>query len=248
MTTPVDLQAEGRRLVRQYGVVRRRVERVEAVGGESVALGAGGGPRNVVVEPGADDTVTAWLDTYPNLAATDVLAERIPAIVEQLASALAGLPPMPPGQLSEGQAALLREVFAPVHRAVLLVEQYLYAVQALRGLISTATGEEDASVLDAYAIVGAILKSPAYTNFDRILVKLTRLTKAGKERLAEYNAKPESVAKRAAYTKNKRATDPEYRGRENARRREKYAENRPFRDLLAAIDREYPEPGTEVPR
>lgn len=235
MTVLVNLTAEERRLVRQYGIVRRRVQ-PEIEVGEDVGL----------VDEGADDALTSWLDKYPNLTATDGFKENIPQLVEQLGLALAGLPPMPRGSLSGEQAAALKEVFEPVRRAELVVQQYLYAVAALRSVVATATDEEDMSPVDAYALVGEIMKSPAYTNFDRIKVKLTRQTAAGKKKIAEYNAKPESIGKRATWLKKKRQEDPKYKARENARRRAKYEEKTSFKamvtEMLASIDREHAEP------
>jgi hypothetical protein len=224
-----------RKLIVQYGRVRRRVEPL----GEEVSLGPEGGDRHT--GKSATEILDEWTSTYPTLAATGVHAERIPTLYAAVLETLEGLPPCPKGKLTEPEAAALREAVRPVKNMVSMFQQFVYGVAALRSVVS-AGGEVDSAPLDPYAIVGEMMTTASYRNFDRIATKLYRLTPEGKRQVAKYNAKATSIARRAAWLKEKRAADPEYLDHENARRRQRYAERKRYEkvaaEVLTALDAE----------
>jgi hypothetical protein len=234
---PLGFEPEELLLIKQYGRIRLRAERAHAEvhEHEDLGLGADGGARQIVELAGADAVIATWLDSHTALAMTDRFAARVHVLQDQLVTALTSLPVMPKGKLGDEDAAALNAVYRPVQKAVSLFARYVYAVQALRSVIANETSEEDSTPVDAYAIGGTILKLDAYRNYDRIRVKLTRRSPKAKKKIAAYNARPENVARRAAYVRAKRKVDPEYRARENARRREKYAEKKKFAVVVATM-------------
>lgn len=237
MSGPLVFEDEELRLVREYERVRRRESKVEAEIGEyaDVAVGEGAAARQVMDENGVDEVLASWVERYPSLAETDVLVMRIDISQAQLVAALTSLPPMPEGKLAEEDAIALRAIFRPVQKAVSLFARYVWAVASLRSVVAHTAGEEDETPVDAYAIAGAILKLAVYTNYDRIRVKLSRRSARVKKRIATYNAKPENVARRAAWVKAKRVGDADYRARENERRRKRYKERRAIAVAMATV-------------